>query len=127
MSKRKAKETKVKAAPAKKTKRVKAAPAPVVTTAATAPQAEARVVQNGVKRPRAGGLCAQVWDALDALRASGVDPATKDARDLALAKGWNQNNAVAELSAWRKFHGIARSVLRAPVHQIDSTPDAAHA
>lgn len=91
--------------------------APVVTTtpaadptpaAATAPVVSERVERNGVKRPRAGGLCAAVWEALDQMHAAGVVPATKDVRDLATAKGWNQNNAVAELSAWRKWMGLSK-------------------
>jgi hypothetical protein len=124
MSKRKTKETKVKAAPAKKAKRVKPAPgfderngpddsttaeaasaAPVVTAAAK-PERE---VRNGVKRPKDGGKCAEVWEALDQLHAAGVVPTSKDVRDLATAKpGWNENNAMAELSAWRKFMGLSK-------------------
>lgn len=99
-------------------KKVEPAPEPVVTTLApvklsgvTKAQREER---NGVKRPREGGLCRAVWDSLDQLCAGGVDPSTKDVRDLATAKGWNQNNATAELSGWRKFNGISRSVLKAP-------------
>lgn len=94
----------------------KDAPVPVVTTGAPEPvvlSAE-RETRNGVRRPKDGGLCAQVWSALDSMRAAGIDPSTKDVRDLATAKGWNQNNATAELSAWRRFNGIARSVLKAP-------------
>jgi len=124
MAKRKTKEVKAKAAPARKAKRVKPAPemvfderngpddrtpeaapaAPVVTTAAK-PERE---VRNGVKRPREGGLCAAVWTALDQLHAAGVVPASKDVRDLATAKGWNENNAMAELSGWRKFLGLSK-------------------
>lgn len=93
----------------------KDAPAPVVTTPAPAPLVLAakttaqREERNGVKRPKDGGLCAQVWSALDALLAAGTTPATKDVRDLATVNGWNQNNAVAELSAWRKFMGLSKA------------------
>ena len=106
MAKRRAKETKAKAAPATKRKGAKAAAEPVVTTAAK-PERE---VRNGVTRPREGGLCAAVWTALDQLHAAGVVPVSKDARDLASAKGWNENNALAELSGWRKFNGLVRQV-----------------
>jgi hypothetical protein len=114
MSKRKTKEKKIKAATIEKQERTE----PVVTTLAPVKLSGVtktdRIIQNGVKRPRDGGLCAQVWAALDQMRAAGTDPATKDVRDLAAAKGWNVNNATAELSAWRKFNGISRSVLKAP-------------
>lgn len=83
---------------------------PVVTTPA---QAE-RIEKNGVRRPKDGGLCAAVWSDLDKLLASGTEPTTAQVRDLAVARSWNINNATAELSAWRKFNGIARSVLKAP-------------
>lgn len=105
---------------------VQETPAPLVLTAVTT---AAREERNGVKRPKAGGLCAAVWEALDSLLAAGVEPATKDVRDLATAKGWNLNNATAELSAWRKFNGISRSVLKAatkaaqPARRIDGEVD----
>lgn len=71
----------------------------------TKPEREAR---NGVKRPRNGGLCAAVWAALDKLHASGTAPTSEQVRDLATAKGWNANNALCELSAWRKFMGLSK-------------------
>lgn len=113
MAKHKAKETKVKPAPAKKATRAKVAAAaePVVTTAAKVvrPQVEdVRIVQNGVKRPKDGGACAAVWSALDQMHAAGVVVTAKDARDLATAKGWNPNNAQIEMYAWRKFMGISK-------------------
>lgn len=60
-----------------------------------------REERNGVKRPSAGGACAAVWDHLDA------NPMTtaKELREVAAAKGWNVNNAICELYAWRKFVG----------------------
>lgn len=62
--------------------------------------------QNGVKRPAAGGRCAAVWDYLDA------NPGTtaKQIREAAEGKGWNVNNAMCELYAWRKFNGITGRV-----------------
>jgi hypothetical protein len=85
----------------------KAKRAPAAPKVSKAPR-EPQVVQNGVKQPRSGGLCRSVWDALTALRATGVEPASKDARQLAQDNGWNVNNALIELSRWRKFNGIAR-------------------
>lgn len=50
------------------------------------------------KRPKAGGKCAAVWDYLDANPTTTV----KELRDAAAGQGWNVNNAVCELYAWRK-------------------------
>jgi predicted component of type VI protein secretion system len=65
-----------------------------------------REERNGVKRPSAGGLCRQIWDALDAIKAGGETPTAKQVTELALAKGWNKNNASIEFYQWRKFNGI---------------------
>lgn len=67
-----------------------------------------RPEQNGIKRPSAGGLCRQVWDAMDALReqASGTIPTSQQVRTLAAEKGWNLNNTMIEFYQWRKFNGI---------------------
>jgi hypothetical protein len=85
--------------------------APVVLTGITASERETR---NGVRKPSPGGKCAEVWQALDALRAGGFAPSTKDVKDLSIAKGWNTNNSTAELSAWRRFHGLSKPVVRRP-------------
>ncbi|HGK6886968.1 hypothetical protein I5K51_20925 [Pseudomonas aeruginosa] len=79
----------------------------VVTTSkpkkAAAPKVE-RIEQNGVKRPKDGGLCAAVWAWLD------VNPGAtiKDAKAAAPGNGWNENNVACEFYAWRKFNGISR-------------------
>lgn len=65
-----------------------------------------REEKNGVKRPSVGGMCRAVWDALDAILATGKNPEAKDVKALATEKGWNQNNASIELYQWRKFNGI---------------------
>jgi hypothetical protein len=89
------------------------APAPaaaeaVVTTSkakkAAAPKVE-REEQNGVKRPRAGGLCAAVWAWLDAHPGATI----KDAKAAAPEHGWNENNVACEFYAWRKFSGLSRA------------------
>ena len=87
------------------------APAPaaaeaVVTTSKpkkAAPKV-ARVEQNGIKRPKDGGLCAAVWAWLDAH----PDATIKDAKAAARENGWNANNVACEFYAWRKFNGISR-------------------
>lgn len=66
-----------------------------------------RPEKNGIKRPAAGGVCAGVWDWLDANPGATV----KMLREIANAKGWNSNNATCEFYAWRKFSGIAGRAL----------------
>ena len=70
-----------------------------------------RPMQNGVKRPSIGGLCRAVWDALDKVYAAGQGelPTSAHAKQLAIANGWNQNNASIELCQWRKFNGLQRA------------------
>lgn len=99
--------TKSSKSPSKNTKRAKAAAAEAVVTTAAKPERE---VRNGVQRPREGGLCAAVWTALDQMHAAVQATTSKDVRDLATAKGWNENNALCERSAWRKFNGLACQV-----------------
>ena len=78
---------------------------------AAAPKVE-RVEQNGVKRPKDGGLCAAVWAWLDA-----HPGAIKDAKAAATDHGWNENNVACEFYAWRKFNGISRQTAdNAPAH-----------
>lgn len=97
------------------------APAPaaadaVVTTSKPKKAATAkveRVEQNGVKRPKDGGLCAAVWAWLDAH----PDATIKDAKAAAPENGWNANNVACEFYAWRKFNGISRQTGdNAPAH-----------
>lgn len=80
----------------------------VVTTSkpkkVAAPRVE-RVEQNGVKRPKDGGLCAAVWAWLDAH----PDATIKDAKAAAPENGWNANNVACEFYAWRKFNGLSRA------------------
>lgn len=81
--------------------------APVVPTGKpkkeAAPKVE-RIEQNGVKRPKDGGLCAAVWAWLDAHPEATI----KDAKAAATDHGWNENNVACEFYAWRKFNGISR-------------------
>ncbi|MDO4709994.1 MAG: hypothetical protein Q4B94_09390 [Pseudomonadota bacterium] len=61
--------------------------------------------RNGVKRPRAGGLCAAVWAWLDANPTATI----KDAKAAATDHSWNENNVACEFYAWRKFNGLSRT------------------
>ncbi len=73
-----------------------------------------RVEQNGVKRPAPGGLCAAVWEWLDAQPQATV----KTLRDLAPSRGWNLNNVTSEFYSWQKFnrqhHEVRRDRSQAP-------------
>jgi hypothetical protein len=85
-----------------------AAPAAKPAAATNAPAAE-REQRNGVKRPRAGGACAQVWSHLD----SSGDMSISDVKVWATANGLNPNNAAIEIYQWRKFTGINKELRKA--------------
>ncbi len=72
------------------------------TVSKAAPKSEALGDErNGVKRPKAGGICAAVWDWLDR------HPTVKisEAKAEALERGWNPNNLVCEFYRRSKFYG----------------------
>ena len=71
---------------------------------ASAPKVE-QEERNGVKRPKAGGVCAAVWAWLDANPTATL----KEAKAAAPAHGWNPNNVSCEFYARRKFLGISRT------------------
>ena len=94
-----------------------ATPAPVAeaATPATAPEAEAKpakakrppaVVQHGVTRPRAGGLCAAVWEITESLSADGNLPSIAQVKAAAAAQGLNPTNVSIEYYRCRQFHGV---------------------
>lgn len=90
----------------------KEAPAPaadaVVTTSKPKKEPAPKVgreERNGVKRPRAGGLCAAVWAWLDAH----PDATVKDVREVSPEHDWNLSNSQIEFYQWRKFSGLSRA------------------
>ncbi len=89
-------------------------PAPAATPAAATAKATVRKQkkaatpvdeQNGVRKPREGGVCRQVWDWLD----KNPNATSKDLRAWAEGGALNANNASIELSRWRKYRGLSRS------------------
>ena len=94
-----------------------AAPAttPATVTQAPAPKAEAApakakrppaIVQNGVTRPRAGGLCAAVWELTEAGMKDGELPSIASVKAAATEKGLNPTNVSIEYYRCRQFHGV---------------------
>ncbi|UPT53354.1 hypothetical protein [Synechococcus phage Ssp-JY38] len=81
----------------------KAAPAPKADKPAK-PAKATEPTQNGIKRPRAGGLCAQAWDLFDKM---GPATTTKQAVAKGEELGLNANNIRIEICRWRKFNGYA--------------------
>jgi hypothetical protein len=80
---------------------------------APAPQAPAPMKLSGrtavATRPKEGGVCAAVWEALDKVRAdSGNVPTLDQVRKLAKRRKWNANNARIEYYRWRAHNGIQR-------------------
>lgn len=76
----------------------------VTTASKPAPKVE-QAECNGVKRPKAGGVCAAVWAWLDANPTATL----KEAKAAAPAHGWNVNNVSCEFYARRKFLGISKT------------------
>ena len=80
-----------------------------------------RPEQNGVKRPSAGGLCRAVWDACWAHQeATGEVPTAKQVKEIAVANGWNPNNASIEYYQWRKYNGISGRVAKVEVKKPET-------
>lgn len=116
-----AKASKKKGAPAPATE----APVAEGTTNATeaAPKAEKAakpekakrppaVVQNGVTRPRAGGLCAAVWEITESLLSHNDStgeadmPTIAEVKAKAAEQGLNPTNVSIEYYRCRQFHGV---------------------
>ncbi len=94
-----------------------AAPAttPATVTQAPAPKAEAApakakrppaIVQNCVTRPRAGGLCAAVWEITEKLADKGELPSIGAVKVAAAEAGLNPTNVSIEYYRCRQFHGV---------------------
>lgn len=64
-----------------------------------------RPEQNGIKRPSEGGICRQIWDALDEKRElDGTVPSLSSTKD-ALSE-LDQTTVSVQYYRWRKHHGI---------------------
>jgi len=86
-------------------KEVKKAEAKAAKEAARMPQ------QNGIRRPKPGGLCARAWEIFDDVSARNGSPASiKEAMVIAKEQNLNEANVRAEYASWRKFHGITGRV-----------------
>lgn len=85
-----------------------ATPAPVTAEAKETPKAKRppAVVQNGVQRPRAGGLCAAVWELTEAGMKDGELPTIAEVKAAAAEKGLNPTNVSIEYYRCRQFHGV---------------------
>lgn len=101
--------------------------APVVETPA-APVARksnkpAQIVQNGVAKPRDGTLCHRVWAIADTL-ATTVEGGYKALRLAVIregaAQGLNDGNVKTEMSLYRRFHDLPKTIAPTPV--ADATP-----
>ena len=92
-----------------------ATPAPVTAEAKETPKAKRppAVVQNGVQRPRAGGLCAAVWELTEAGMKDGELPSIAEVKAAATEKGLNPTNVSIEYYRCRQFHGVRGRVKKA--------------
>lgn len=92
-----------------------ATPAPVTAEAKETPKAKRppAVVQNGVQRPRAGGLCAAVWELTEQGMKDGELPSIAEVKAAAAEKGLNPTNVSIEYYRCRQFHGVRGRVKKA--------------
>ena len=121
-------------APAQKTPRAakgatqaapEATPAPVTAEAKETPKAKRppAVVQNGVTRPRSGGLCAAVWEITESLMSHNTAtgdadlPSIKEVKAAAAEQGLNPTNVSIEYYRCRQFHGVRGRVKAQPEAQ----------
>lgn len=65
-----------------------------------------------VNRPKAGGLCAAVWDELDRNKEKGQVLTLDQVRKLAKRKKWNANNARVEYYRWRAANGVTKQAMK---------------
>lgn len=92
---------------------VPAAPAPVTPEHKGLLIEANRPMQNGIKRPSAGGACRAVWDYC--WSCAPAIPSVAQVKAHASTQGWNINNASIEYYVWRKYNGISGRVAVAPV------------
>lgn len=59
-----------------------------------------------IRRPKAGGRCAAVWDELDKLAAKGQAPTLKQIQTVGKRRKWNENNTRIEFYQWRHYNGL---------------------
>lgn len=92
-----------------------ATPAPVTAEAKDTAKAKRppAVVQNGVQRPRAGGLCAAVWELTEQGMKDGELPSIAAVKAAAAEKGLNPTNVSIEYYRCRQFHGVRGRVKKA--------------
>lgn len=96
----------------------KATPAPVTKTEET-PKAKRppAVIQNGVQRPRPGGLCAAVWEITENLAKDGEMPTIAQVKAVAAEQGLNPTNVSIEYYRCRQFHGVRGRLKKAQPEQ----------
>lgn len=91
---------------AKKAAKATPAPAPEVVAEVAKPKRAPAIVQHGVQRPRAGGLCAAVWEITESMVKDGELPAIAQVKVAAAEAGLNPTNVSIEYYRCRQFHGV---------------------
>jgi membrane protein involved in colicin uptake len=81
-------------------------------------------MQNGVRRPKAEGLCGQAWAVFDEVSAKRGEPASiGESMEISRARGLNDANVRAEYARWRKFNGVEGRVADPrKVKPVEPTP-----
>lgn len=105
------------------------APALVVPPAAAPapkPEKPAKIVQNGITRPKDGTATGRVWAIADELSAAAQAPTErKPVLDKAVAEGINIATAATQYVKWCRFYGVekAKPVAAAPAPAAPAQPD----
>lgn len=99
-------------APAAAPQQAEAAPAK-----AKRPPAE---VRNGVPRPRAGGLCAAVWELTEGMAKGDQLPSIAEVKAAAKEAGLNETNVSIEYYRCRQFHGVRGRQPKAEAAQAEA-------
>jgi hypothetical protein len=83
--------------------------APAAPAVAPAPAAPAKIVQNGITRPKAGTATGRVWDIADEISREAKAPAPrKGVLDKAVAEGINPATAATQYVKWCRFFGVEK-------------------
>ena len=63
--------------------------------------------QNGIRQPKPGTSCAQIWDRANTMSGElGAAVAVGDLMTVLVAEGYNESTIKTQYARWRKFHGV---------------------
>lgn len=63
-------------------------------------------MDDTVKPPKDGTICAAIWSELDTMRSAGAIPKLENILTAAQLKEWNPATTRTQYATWRRYHGI---------------------